>query len=69
MNIMGKNKRTRREDENEPFREGSLVEVTSNEEGFGGVCFQAKVLKLPPFSKNKHKGKALVEYKCLHRED
>lgn len=49
---------------------GSLVEVTSDEEGFKGAWFLATILKLPSSSqRNPNVGKFYVEYKSLVSDD
>ncbi|GAA0171905.1 hypothetical protein LIER_25837 [Lithospermum erythrorhizon] len=50
---------------------GSLVEVSTAEEGFGCVWFEATVVSPCPSSKKKktHKGKIHVEYKTLCCDD
>ncbi|KAL8170372.1 hypothetical protein V2J09_022176 [Rumex salicifolius] len=47
------------------FAVGSDIEVTSDEEGFRGIWFPAKILA----SSKKHKNKYLVEYKSLVSEE
>ncbi|GLT36427.1 hypothetical protein SLA2020_108030 [Shorea laevis] len=50
------------EDQPQAFREGSVVEVSSEEEGFKGSWFVAKILTLP---KDGNKSKALIQYQTL----
>ena len=45
------------------FTKGTLVEVSSDEEGFHGSWFAATVVE------SVGKGKYLIEYKCLRTED
>ncbi|GLT95515.1 hypothetical protein SLE2022_131940 [Rubroshorea leprosula] len=50
------------DDQPQTFRAGSVVEVSSEEEGFKGSWFVAKILTLP---KERNKGKALIQYQTL----
>ena len=53
----------------EIFSKGSLVEVSSDEDGFKGAWYVATILESPPKSASKKRSRALVEYQDLLVDD
>lgn len=49
----------------EIFSKGTLVEVSSDEDGFKGAWYVATILESPPKSASKKRARALVEYQDL----
>ncbi|KAK9293046.1 hypothetical protein L1049_021030 [Liquidambar formosana] len=50
------------------FRKGAEVEVSSDEEGFRGAWYTARIIKPPPKS-TKNNTKVLIEYKTLMADE
>lgn len=53
----------------EIFSKGTLVEVSSDEDGFKGAWYVATILESPPKSVSKKRSRALVEYQDLLADD